>query len=362
MLVHDAVTQPDGKSNLGLIAGVLQAGVIDRLDVAAAYVTIGGALDLLQTMEACLGDRWVEVQKRWLIAFDYCRTEPLAAQMLLDAPQSSVKVHDGVRVVTRRCVPAVPFHPKTFIFHGPDRHAVFTGSGNVSRSGMNTGHEVGLLLDRRAPLNPSDVAAQMQIDAVQVWYNTMWNLAAPLDAALATSYKRIFNSVENLRQLVPTDDDVVPPSGTLTSKDLRKLRACSQLWIEAGNVTKNLGKDRPGNQLMMKRLSRVFFGVPANNVPQNSPLTTLSISYAEVVKTDCSLTFSDNAMDKLTLPVPGAGGPAAYDGETLLFTRIGAGAFRLDLCNAKQKNNLIQRSEAIDAVYTMPSGRQWGVL
>ena len=72
---------------------------------------------------------------------------------------------------------------------------------------------------------------------------------------------------------------------------------------------------------MMTRLSRVFFGVPATEVPENSPLRKVSITYNGATKNDCSLTFSDNGMDKLTLPIPGIEGPLSYDNENLGLVR-----------------------------------------
>jgi hypothetical protein len=361
MIVHDHVTQPHGKSNLDLISQVLQGGSISRIDVAAAYVTLGGARDLLSVL-----GQWPNVQKRWIVSFDYCRTEPIAAKMLADAPGSAVRIHDGASLVMRKCIPNRPFHPKTFIFHGGKRTAVFAGSGNVSRSGLNTGHEVGLLLECRLPKTVPELNARAQIASIQNWYNATWNAADVFSPTLAASYESVFNSVDNLSNLIPTDDDPAPVSpgrSSLKPEELRKLRACTNFWIEAGNVTKNLGKNRPGNQLMMKRLSRVFFGVPAVNVPQNSPLRRVEIVYGNVPKKDCSLTFSDNGMDKLTLPIPGDGGPDAYDGQTLLFRRLGAGNFSLHLGSAKVVRQWVARSKQISAHYQMPpDGRQWGVF
>lgn len=366
MIVHDAITQPQGRSNLDLISHTAANNQVDYIDIAAAYVTTGGARDLLHALRNSLGTRWPTVEKRWLVAFDYCRTEPLATQMLANAPRSSIRIHDGTRVTQQKlCTPIVPFHPKAYLFRGPAQHAVFAGSGNVSQSGLNTGHEVGLLLSCGPPAAPADNAALVSIRAVQTWYNSAWDAATPLDQELADRYGRIYDSVENRRQPIPTEDDPAPSStpGSLTAEDLRKLRVCRHLWIEAGNVTRNLGRNRPGNQLMMKRLSRVFFGVPATNVPQNSPLTRVQISYDGVAKPDCSLTFSDNGMDKLTLPLPGAGGPTQYDGGTLLFTRVGAGEFTVALGSAPQKQDWIQKSTVIAGRYTMPSqGRRWGVF
>jgi len=365
LLVHGAVTQPAGTSTLGMIADLLSVGHITHIDIAVAYVTTGGARDLLGTLRGSLAAQWPTVKKRWLTSFDYCRTEPLAAQALAGAPNSSVRVHDGIRILRQKCVPTVPFHPKAFLFRGPDRHVMFAGSGNASRSGLNTGHEVGLLLDCRPPSAGQDRQGKATLTSAQNWYDGVWNAAVPFDTALADRYRNIYDDTANLRHPTPTDDDTIGEEqrrGALTPEDLRKLRACSHFWIEAGNITRNLGPGRPGNQLMMKRLSRVFFGVPATNVPQNSPLTQMEIVHGGVPKRDCSLTFSDNGMDKLTLPVPGAGGPASYDNEALLFKRVGAGTFRLDLGAPAQRREWLRRSRALEASHTMPGGRQWGVF
>jgi HKD family nuclease len=365
-MICNSVTQPTGNSALRLINGLLTGGGVTQVDIAAAYVTTSGARDLLETLRNSFAARWPAVQKRWLTSFDYCRTEPLAAHMLGREPNSSVRVHDAIRLLRQQCNPTIPFHPKAFLFRGPGRHAVFAGSGNISRSGLSTGYEVGLLIDCRLPGDRQDKQARSTVISVQNWYNSTWNAATPFDAALESQYRGIYDNAANLRHPTPTEDDAVAGRqgrGSLTAEDLRKLRACGHFWIEAGNVTRNRGRRLPGNQLMMKRLSRVFFGVPPTNVPQNSPLTRLEITYGGVAKPDCSLTFSDNGMDKLTLPIPGGGGPPMYDNEILLFTRIEAGIFHLDLGTRAQRRDWLRRSQALRASYTMPPhGRQWGIF
>lgn len=363
MLFFDVVTQPHASSNSALLLHAAKQGKIRNIDIAAAYVTVGGVREVISSLKAGLGTEWAAVQKRWIVAFDYCRSEPLAIEILGTIPNSSVRIHDGTQILRRRCIPSIPFHPKTFIFRSPSRRLVFAGSGNLSRSGMLTGHEVGLLLEYRAPGSPQDAEAKRKITQVENWYNTVWSAAndAP---GLMQAYREIYESNENLQSPAPTDDDAFDPvnsRGALSPKDLRKLRACRHFWIEAGNVTKNLGKGRPGNQLMMKRMSRVYFGVPAKDVAQNSSLTKIQIEYDGFSKADCSLTFSDNGMDKLTLPIPGAGGPISYDNKILIFSRIGPAAFTLTLANGSEIKKYLNKSLEISAAHTMPGGRRWGV-
>lgn len=144
-----AVAQPANGTNLETIAAVLDAGGVERLDVAAAYATETGVTPLIETLRDGLGARWTATPKRWILAFDYTRTDPAAADKLAGLPQSQVKIVDAAAVIARKGVARRPFHPKTFLFGGAARQRLFTGSGNLSRSGLMRGHEVGVLLDHR---------------------------------------------------------------------------------------------------------------------------------------------------------------------------------------------------------------------
>jgi hypothetical protein len=53
-LIYGSVTQPKGQSNRDLISTILHAGEIHQVDVAAAYVTAGGAHDLLELISKIL--------------------------------------------------------------------------------------------------------------------------------------------------------------------------------------------------------------------------------------------------------------------------------------------------------------------
>ena len=366
MLIIRAATQPFRGSTSNLVSEALMLDDIEQIDVAAAYITIGGARDLLTTLKIGLGDKWPFVKKRWLTAFDYCRTDPLAIDMLMSWPKSTVKVHDASAVLDRNCNPRKPFHPKTFLFSGATHHSVIAGSGNISRSGLSLGHEVGLLLSCHRSKGKLEAGPRTEVAAVQSWFDSSWASAPPLTDSQKSRYFDIFNSVDNLRNPVPTDDD--PPSEMGKSElfsdgDLRKLQRCSQFWIDAGNITKNRGPSLPGNQLMMRRLSRVFFGVPATDVPANSPLKKISVQFVGNDPVERSLTFSDNGMDKLTLPIPGSGGPVNYDGKTLIFKRLGPSLFGLDVGTKAQRRMWVKRSREIGALFEMAGGeRCWGVF
>ena len=365
MIGADYVAQPTFRTTLDAIGSIVQDGGIDSMDVAAAYITSGGLQDFTKENTKALGGAWKGVKKRWLTSFDYCRTEPVALDALLSLPSSVVRVYDANFCVDHGGTPRIPFHPKAFFFRNTQRDYVLVGSGNLSRSGLSRGVEAGLVLgtDRVGPGDPTMAAATV---VLRGWFSTEWKAATVLDGTLLARYSKVFESIPNLKNPIPTEDDVASSetrSDALSSKDLHKLRVCRNLWIETGNVTKNRGKTLPGNQLMMKRLSRVFFGFKPDPLPHNSTLGNVHVSYVEGKSHEYSLTYSDNGMDKLVLPMPGSVGPSTYDNQCLLFRRMEPGVFRLTLATKAERGLWLKKSQIVDGSFKMSSGnRQWGVF
>jgi HKD family nuclease len=358
------IAQPAPRSALDAIDLILRATDITRMQIAAAYVTSKGVHDFVDLMSSRLGNAWDGIDKRWLTSFDYCRSEPVALQALRSLPSSRVRVHNAAFCLAHQGVPKTPFHPKAFFFESVESLFVLAGSGNLSRSGLSKGFEAGLVVsvDRTGD---EHTTAFESIDALRGWFSANWNGAAPLNPGLLNSYEALFQSTSTLKHSVPTEDDIASSdtrNGTLSGKDLQKLRVCKHFWIEAGNITRNRGPQLPGNQLMMKRLSRVFFGFDAVTVPENTFIGNVSMRFNGGPINAYSLTYSDNGMDKLTLPIPGAGGPAMWDNRNLLFTRDTPTQFTVTLGTRATKARWSKASKAIDAAFKMTSGREWGVF
>lgn len=360
----DFIAQPALRTTLDALQSLLQDGAVESIDVAVAYVTAGGAHDLLSRLSQSLGNTWGGVPKRWITSFDYCRTEPVALNSLLKVPESSVRIHDAQFCLDHGGAPKTPFHPKAFLVQTNLRHYALTGSGNMSRSGLSRGVEAGLVVgvNRTGPTEPTSAAA---LNSLRTWFAATWNNATLLTPALLSSYEEIFDHKDNLKAPVPTEDDVASTDtgrGALDTKDLQRLRVCSHFWIDAGNITKNRGPTLPGNQLMAKRLSRVFFGFTSTIVPENTHIGDVEIRFNGGPGALFSLTYSDNKMDKLVLPIPGVGGPPSYDNEFLLFRRIKPRVFELSIGTKAAKAQWLKKSSAIDGAFHMASGREWGVF
>ena len=339
---------------MGMIRSAFERTRPQRICAAVAYATQSGVAEL----DEALGDlkSWRKATKRWLVGIDYCRSDPLALTHLRDLPSSKVRIFDGEFVSNRKgCVPRDSYHPKAYLLLGNKRSTAVVGSGNLSRTGLRQGIEAAAAFSESKP---------EAIDYLHSWFTKHWRLATPL-SSIEDEYQRQHDSLENRRHPVASEDDAVPASasnaGQLGPADLRKLRVCRHLWIEAKKITRNLGANRPGNQLMMKRNSRMFFGFEAADLEQDTLVGYAAIQFDDNALKDCSLRFSNNSMDVLTLPVPVSEGPAEYDNQTLHFEQTGVREFRLTIGSPSEVKRWRQLSSSIGGKQAMKSGRQWGV-
>ena len=373
MTLHEYVCQPHGGlTNRHLFVRALESGNMDRFDVAVAYATTPGVRTLVEIMTSHASNEWEKLKKRWIVGIDWCRSDPTALDLLAAINRSTLKIFDGTRVIARRnCTPKVPFHPKGFILRGQDATAVIVGSGNLSRNGLSRGHEIGSILACGMPRTTLETSLSASCDNVCSWFDWQWKNADDF-STLRNSYLRRYESSDNLKSPPPTEDDAIPSDeptadrirrGSLAVEQIRKLRASRHFWIRfVTNPNRGIGV--PGNQLMMSRMTRVFFGFPAEELPRDSHVGDVQIQFG--ARSDAySLRFSNNAMDVLNLPVPGRGGPSTYDDRVLLFERQaqrGIENFVLTLGDAREIRGWERRSEQIDGSYHMTSGRPWGVF
>ena len=347
-------TDPYDGQYLDLLRAAYQYTNPQALRAAVAYATQSGVAELDNVFGQLTG--WNDVDKRWLVGIDYCRSDPVALAHLSGLQASKVRIFDGKFVSERKgCVPKHSYHPKVYFLQGNKRSAVIVGSGNLSRTGLRLG------IEAAATVVESEENA---IKDIRIWFSNHWGNATPFDN-IEDRYEKEFSSINNRRHPIPIEEDEIPESasnrGQIHPHELRKLRVCRHLWINAGNLHRNRGPGRPGNQLMLKRNSRVFFGFSAHDLVPNSHIGHIAIRFAQRLREDCPLRFSDNSMDVLTLPIPGTEGPQEYDGKTLLFTRVGIRQFDLTIGRRRDAANWRSRSRTIEGHFRMNSGREWGV-
>jgi HKD family nuclease len=366
MQTHRLFSQPYHGQYAQQLADGLKSAKFEYFVAAIAYVTSTGVSALNNRLLSADATQWKALPKRWLVGIDWCRSEPVALDRLAKLPNSEVRVHDGKHLVTRReCYPRLPFHPKGFVLSGAEGRSLLLGSGNLSRNGMLRGHELGVMSVVKKPLTASDAELWEQIGEILAWVDSLWSKATPY-SKIAQRYSEICAEAKQLASPAITDDDsstsALVDQHSISADRLRKLRVAQRFWIEAGNLHANRGPGRAGNQLMLQRMSRVFFGFLAEDLPKDTTIGSLAIQYGNFVRPDCSLRFSNNSMDVLTLPLPGEEGPSSYDKEVILFEKQPSGVFKLSLLTAKQYVSIAKKSAAADCVFEMSSGRKFGVF
>lgn len=304
---------------------------------AFAYVTDSGVAQINTHLRGLFGR---SRDSRWLFSFDYGRSHPTALRTLKRIANSTIRIHDGAYVAQSAAfTPRVSFHLKTALTlqdNGYPCHQI-VGSGNLSASGLISGIEAGCVVDY------SDVCPKSGASLIAA-LEGMWERATPLERVL-DDYSRRYKEI--VQPGVSRLDDVTPDANTL-------------FWIDIGYVTKNRGPDRPGNQFDLPKGSHSYLGINKVRKPaRNSVLGSLRLKTPTGAIVERRLRFGNNAMEKLTLPIPEDYGYQSYDGKILTFRRDG-GLVALECLEHDDFFRIYGRS--ISSCDEMKSGRQYGTV
>lgn len=342
----------------------------NRLDVPVAYAVAGGVRLLEERLRA--DPKWATVEKRFLVGIDWFRSEPLALDALAKLPNATVRVVDGERIVASPgCLPVRSYHPKAFIM-SKDWPAAggavgcLIGSGNLSRNGLSFGHE----LDWWSCSTGASPEVVTALGDVYTWFERLWQKSTSY-GQIRDQYRARFETHQQTDFRATTDDDSVPDvirqQRGLKPDDLVMLRSFDNLWADAGSMYSNLGAGRSGNQLELRRYSRVFFGFPAQDLPKNSPIGGIPLLLGGTIHEDRHLRYGDNAMDKLDLPIP-VGETIDYRHQTILFTRMvgpsGEVRFRMQIAGSGDRARWRAKSRKKSALFKFAGGstREFGVF
>jgi hypothetical protein len=138
------------------------------------------------------------------------------------------------------------------------------------------------------------------------------------------------------------------------------------LWVELKNLYKNRGPQEAGNQVDLRRGSRVFFGFSPAEVPPNTVFGQVYLQNQGFPEVSCSIRYGDNQMDKVNLPVPGTEGPGSYDNSILLFERLGSAGdgtpkFQIRVGNEASLRTW-KRESLFETEMKMRRGRRFGLM
>lgn len=348
-----------------VIASVASGVRFNRLRAAVAYASVAGCKDLDKLLHKT-SKAWKAAEKKWLLSIDFGHTDPTAIRYLKRLANSEVRIHDGTNLLQRGLRPAASFHPKTFVFDrsgrsGARRLGFVLGSANLTGGGLdnNIEHVVGMRFD--ASVGKHEKRLFGPVASFEDWWDLAWSMAEPPTPKFLKTYegmrRRYPPQVRDRRGLAPRRKLPAP---------VKQLRMFAQwerakcFWIEAGNLYENLTVG--GNQLDGKRGTRVYFGfAPYRNVPPQFPFGKVRMKYGnKPAQSDRLISFADNSMDRIQLPVPVSHGPTKYENSVVHFRRIGARDFVVSLGTRKTALLWRRKSQTQGLLHSMASGRRFG--
>lgn len=305
---------------------------------AFAYVTDSGAAQVATYLSGILG---AERPCRWVFGFDYGRSHPTAIRKLAGIGQSEIRIHDGDYVVqSQGFTPRISYHLKTALTQLTNGYPCkqIVGSGNLSASGLLSGIEAGCIIDYSTVSQEPGNAMRASLEAI-------WENASPLESVI-DEYERLHAIITLPKVNVVDERDGV---------DITRL-----FWIDVGYVTKNRGANKPGNQFDLPRGSHTHLGLhEVPNPPLNSVLGELRIRTPIGDLVERSLRYGNNAMEKLSLPIPEEYGYQCYDGKILTF-RVDGREVKLE---AFEHDDFFRTyGSHIDSLNQMQSGRRYGTI
>ena len=286
-----------GTTTLSEITRVRAAVSANEFFGCFAYATQSG----FRAFELSVGKGfWTEVKSRWLFGIDYGRTDPRALRAIAERANTEVRIYDGRFVVDRAgFFPRRDFHPKVAMMlnTASEAQGVVLGSGNFSYNGLRRSVEAG-----SAIIATTEVDFNEHIQPVRSVFDELWANACPLDD-IAENYET------RLADLIDSRD---------TKRSAKTKSPTKGFWIEAGYVTKNRGKNKPGNQIFAPNGFRRFFGLKKG---KGSSTHIGEITFETEIGPKITKNYreNDNKMEKLTLPMPEDHGFGVYDGKVLVF-------------------------------------------
>lgn len=341
-----AITTPylqnsGASSTLDAIESLLDQVEPSEAFFSFAYVTESGLIEF----ERRIGKSFLRsTPTKWLVGIDYGRSQPKALKSIDAKPKAKVRVFAGVSVVARRgFLPNPDFHMKSLFVRNPsqEKYGLLAGSGNFSRNGLVRSSEFGVSVFAD---DAATYAALIQPTYDQV--KALWKKSDRL-AVVLPQYTALW-----------TPGSRRPPQSQPPAQ--AGLAGRNRFWIEAGYVTKNRGSVRPGNQIDMPRGFHRFFGLnSAANQPLNSVIGAVTFDDRGRPLTR-DLRLGNNAMEKISLPMPERYPFQRYDGKVIVFTRAN-GRFSVDAYELEEFSEIMRQAQD-PATFTTASGRTYGYL
>lgn len=356
-----------GSAIIDALAEIAGFTLYRSLRVSVAYATPSGTKALVDRLKSRMVS-WKNINKQWLISIDFGRTHPDALKYLSNLPNSNLHVPNGDYLLNNKLRPVQCFHPKTFIFETHRNRqsgslGLFAGSANISLSALYSGTEHGTMTIWSLPLNKKLKSAFVNAKNSIQWWNEIWGNSTPLSKSFLRQYVVLWNKYAT--KFNEDDSKRVNKFTRVTKGEVDTNKGliwnnAKYFWIQTYELYHNRGAFLPGNQVDLRRGSRVFFGFSPEKVPRNTVLGYITIHYRNNIPCRRSVRFANNSMDKINLPIPGNGGPPTYDNSVILFERIKVDEYRIKLGNPREIAEWKSVSQKKDLIYRLSGGREFG--
>lgn len=332
--------------------------------IAVAYATYGGCIELEKAL--CSVSRDLEnVEKKWLISIDFGFTEPKALKYLNRLKNSEVRIPNGVYLIKHKLKPAHCFHPKSYLFKNSgdvvnQGLASLTGSANLTISGLHDNSEQAISNVWLPPIKKEQKKDIRQFAKSFNWLDKIWNSSTKCTSKFIPQYEK----VRPLEAITEDDRDFIKNLNPDIDQDVSKEDFFSwsyakYFWVQSYQLNKNRGANIPGNQIDVKRGTRVFFGFSPAKVPRNHNFGKVWFKLGNNAPVESSIRFGNNEMDKINLPPNDGLETISYDNTYILFERKGS-IFELHLSNGRQYEKWKKESKKLGLYYQLRSGREFG--
>lgn len=333
---------------------------------AFAYATKKGMALLCETLNR-VSPSWEAASKRWIISIDFGYTEPEAISALADLHNSEVRIPYAREVLSNGLRPKHTFHGKSLLFHQGNaledgKGGIIVASANMTMNGMCFGHEHASACNWSRCQDIPNYTWE-SLSSAFLHLNDLFGISETPTKTLIKKYwqKRSRHVGDGIEDSGPEIRRVSKPTAELSLFQNASLATAKCLWVDVDYVAENRGSGKPGNQIDLQHGTRVFFGMSSQRVAPNTMLGEVAIMYRDH-SVACHMRFGNNQMDKLNLPVPEDGGPPPYNNKTLLFTKKEQGAFLLNVRSRESAKAWKSKSRRQNTLFTMRSGRQYGVF
>lgn len=319
---------------------------IERVRVCSAYISVAGSELLFDAIRrSAPNGNHRGVAKTVVTSLDFGLTEPEALEFWSRVANCSVLVAGTAQLEDGSLTPRSAFHPKLYLFDGPDGAVgSLTGSANLTSRGLTINSEVAWFETEHRDMPATDAAWEAAIEP-----------AVPLTDEILDAYRALRRRAIAARPIDEFEPVPEPAIGRLSLyRPFSEARINPSryrfMWVQSRGM-----QGGAGTQLELPRGSHRFFGA---NYTDYDFARVDHIAEPVLVAgrkrwRDRPLTWhGDNAMERINLPSHAMGG-FRYEDSLIMFRRLAQNTYELRVhpWNSDSARAYVEASRLADLVF-----------